>query len=263
MDAELVLAHVGELPTILNSADCCSFAEMATAREAFLHARLKQYGKDHMGKEEDIPLSCEVRLSPSITNGLMDVLHDVEPDLVVMGAHGRSRLRELVAGSTTAYLITHASCPVLSVPLKATPGGAFQRIVYASGYDANDQAVINTLVHFAEPYDATITVLHIFSEPAGNESARTTFEQRLRRRVSYPHLIFATRVADHASPAIAHYVEEKGADLLVMYEREHTGLAGLFHRDKVKHLALHTAVPLLSYNRRALAAYHLKTLTSL
>lgn len=34
-------------------------------------------------------------------------------DLVVMGAYGHSKVRELVVGSTTTYVINHASCPVL------------------------------------------------------------------------------------------------------------------------------------------------------
>lgn len=263
MDAELVLVHIGELPTIMNSADRCSFLEMEEARKADLTRRTRAYCQEYGNGNTSAGISCEVRLNSSVTDGLMEVLHDGEPDLVVMGAHGHNRLLEIVLGSTTRHLIAHAPCPVLSLPLHASPAGAFRRIVYASGYDADDQAVINTLAHFAEPYDATINVLHIFSQPAGNESARTTFEQRLRRRISYPHLQFTTRVAQQASRAITRYVEETGADLLVMYERNHTGLPGLFHRDKVQHLALRVGVPLLSYNRRALAARHLKTLTSM
>ncbi|HPO15495.1 MAG TPA: universal stress protein [Candidatus Hydrogenedentes bacterium] len=34
-------------------------------------------------------------------------------DFIVMGAYGHSKVRELVLGSTTAYAINHASCPVL------------------------------------------------------------------------------------------------------------------------------------------------------
>lgn len=34
-------------------------------------------------------------------------------DFIVMGAYGHSKVRELVLGSTTAYTLNHASCPVL------------------------------------------------------------------------------------------------------------------------------------------------------
>ena len=36
-----------------------------------------------------------------------------EADLVVMGAYGHSKVRELVVGSTTTYVINHATCPIL------------------------------------------------------------------------------------------------------------------------------------------------------
>lgn len=36
-----------------------------------------------------------------------------EADLVVMGAYGHTKVRELVVGSTTAYTINHSECPVL------------------------------------------------------------------------------------------------------------------------------------------------------
>lgn len=263
MDADLILVHIGELPTIMNTAGRDTFTRMEAARKAALIAQLKAYSKDVLGVSPDPSISCEVRLNSSVTHGLMELLQETAPDLIVMGTRGHSRLKELVAGSTTRYLIAHASCPVLSVPLQAPVAPSFHRIVYASGYDADDGTVINTVAHLAAPHGATITVLHVFAQPAGNESERTTQEQRLSRRVSYPYLRFASRVAEHTNSAIAQFAKEEDADLLVMYERDHSGILGLFHRDKVQHLALHTDVPLLSYNRRAVAAYHLKTLTSL
>jgi nucleotide-binding universal stress UspA family protein len=40
---------------------------------------------------------------------------DCAADLLVMGAYGHSKVRELVVGSTTAYAINRAPCPVLLV----------------------------------------------------------------------------------------------------------------------------------------------------
>lgn len=38
---------------------------------------------------------------------------ECEADLLVMGAYGHTKVRELVVGSTTAYAINHSPCPVL------------------------------------------------------------------------------------------------------------------------------------------------------
>lgn len=44
---------------------------------------------------------------------LVDYADEVKADLIVMGAYGHTKVREWVVGSTTAYTINHAPCPVL------------------------------------------------------------------------------------------------------------------------------------------------------
>ncbi|MDQ1257705.1 MAG: Universal stress protein [Candidatus Hydrogenedentes bacterium] len=53
-----------------------------------------------------------------LTNGdpsevIVEYAAECEADLLVMGAYGHTKVRELVVGSTTAYAINHAPCPVL------------------------------------------------------------------------------------------------------------------------------------------------------
>ncbi|HIJ64528.1 MAG TPA: universal stress protein [Candidatus Hydrogenedentes bacterium] len=38
---------------------------------------------------------------------------ECQADLLIMGAYGHTKVRELVVGSTTAYAVNHAPCPVL------------------------------------------------------------------------------------------------------------------------------------------------------
>lgn len=44
---------------------------------------------------------------------IVEFAKSTEADLIVMGAYGHSKVRELVVGSTTTYVINHAACPVL------------------------------------------------------------------------------------------------------------------------------------------------------
>lgn len=46
---------------------------------------------------------------------ITDYARECDAGLIVMGAYGHSKLRELVLGSATSYAINHASCPVLLV----------------------------------------------------------------------------------------------------------------------------------------------------
>ncbi len=44
---------------------------------------------------------------------LIDFAREREADLLVMGAFGHSKVRELLMGSTTHYILNHAPCPLL------------------------------------------------------------------------------------------------------------------------------------------------------
>lgn len=44
---------------------------------------------------------------------IVEVAKSAEADLIVMGAYGHSKVREFVVGSTTTYVINHATCPVM------------------------------------------------------------------------------------------------------------------------------------------------------
>jgi nucleotide-binding universal stress UspA family protein len=44
---------------------------------------------------------------------IMHTADTIKADLLVMGAYGHSKVRELVVGSTTAYALNHAGCPIL------------------------------------------------------------------------------------------------------------------------------------------------------
>ncbi len=46
---------------------------------------------------------------------ILDVIRELEPDLVVMGTHGRSKLDHLLIGSVTERVIRKAPCAVLTV----------------------------------------------------------------------------------------------------------------------------------------------------
>ena len=44
---------------------------------------------------------------------IIEVAKECSADLLVMGAYGHTKVRELVVGSTTAYAMNHAPCPLL------------------------------------------------------------------------------------------------------------------------------------------------------
>ena len=85
--------------------------------------------RDIAGRTGDLPgeeltahlrrhaVKAEVRLVPSAGAGVTDTLlaqaRSEAADLLVMGGYGHSRLREMLVGGTTRYILEHMTVPVL------------------------------------------------------------------------------------------------------------------------------------------------------
>lgn len=74
-------------------------------------------GRDIVGFLDRRGISVEhisVVVAGEIGETILTYAADLDVDLIVMGAHGRSRLREILTGSTTSYVLEHARVPVLT-----------------------------------------------------------------------------------------------------------------------------------------------------
>jgi len=250
LNAELVILHIAELPTIMNSsASAASFTEMEEEKKASIIGQLKKYTTDCF---KDIDSSSkilfEAKLNSSTVTGIVEAIIEADADLVVIGTKGQSKLKEVIMGSTAKGLVAKAPCPVLTIPENAL-FKEIKQIIYASDYNQNDIAALKRLADFAEVFNAEISVLHIFNNEPVKDSETAAFQRVLTEQVKYAHLKYDTVVSTNVADSLATYLSDNKADLLVMLEKENMGIINmLFHRDMVKKFAKHTTIPLMSYN---------------
>jgi nucleotide-binding universal stress UspA family protein len=168
--------------------------------------------------------------------------------MVVIGTKGQSKLKEVIMGSTAKGLVGKATCPVLAIPEEAVPR-EIKQIVYASDFNQYDLTALKRLAAFAKLYNAEISVLHIFHNEPVKDSETAVFQRLLTEQAKDAHLKYDTRVSDNIAESLVNYLQNKKADLLVMFEKENMGMFNmLFHKDMVKKFATHTTIPLMSYN---------------
>ncbi|HNU15955.1 MAG TPA: universal stress protein, partial [Chitinophagaceae bacterium] len=133
LNAELVILHIAELPTIMNSsASAASFTEMEEEKKASIIGQLKKYTTDCF---KDIDSSSkilfEAKLNSSTVTGIVEAIIEADADLVVIGTKGQSKLKEVIMGSTAKGLVAKAPCPVLTIPENAL-FKEIKQIIYAS-----------------------------------------------------------------------------------------------------------------------------------
>lgn len=100
--------HALQFATSIGEAWLVPFEVLTVSKngEAVL-AEAKQYLKAH-----DLQVEYTTREGDP-REVIVDFTRERQADLLVMGAFGHSKVRELLLGSTTQYVINHAPCPVL------------------------------------------------------------------------------------------------------------------------------------------------------
>ncbi|HVY32255.1 MAG TPA: universal stress protein [Polyangiaceae bacterium] len=110
-DAKLTLLHVWELPIypymefMLNSEVITSIEDRAVKRldEAITKVRAV------------LPSANSMLKTGTPWGGIIDAINELEPDLVVMGTHGRRGFSHLMLGSVAEKVVQLSPTPVLTV----------------------------------------------------------------------------------------------------------------------------------------------------
>ncbi|MCV0401803.1 MAG: universal stress protein [Nitrosopumilus sp.] len=96
-------------------------SNMSWARAQEVHDESENKAKEDLNKiknantVENVPISVEIIHNSSNSEGILSFAEKHNPDLIVMGSHGRSGFKKLVLGSVASQVVTKAKCPVLIV----------------------------------------------------------------------------------------------------------------------------------------------------
>lgn len=157
-------------------------------------------GKLHLANEVDVTFGfrprredCHLRLGKPAKE-IVAAARELDADLVVIAAHGRSGFRHLALGSTTDKIIRAAHCPVLVVrettrgPIKAEAEGiVLQRILVPVDFSGCAQEGARYASVFATGVGADLVFLHVVHLPdymkVGGIATRTYRPQLLENAI--------------------------------------------------------------------------------
>lgn len=249
-NAELILLNIGELPTAISSNSYFpSFSELGESEKASAIAKLKEYAAKYPDTSDSgFKIQFIAKLNSSPKDGVLEAINEIGADLVVVGTKGQSRLKQLIVGSTTKALVESAPCPVLAIPENAL-FREIKQIVYASDFDPNDIPAIKEVIPISQVYHAKVAVLHLFQNELKVQAEAKAFQKRLNEEVKYVHLKYDTDASHNIAESLVNYLKVNQADLLVMYEKEKTGIIGWFQKSMVKQFVDYAeTIPFMSFN---------------
>jgi nucleotide-binding universal stress UspA family protein len=159
-------------------------------------------------------------------------------DLIVMGTHGRTGLRRLVAGSIAEAVLRRARCPVLALRTPELPPEAerVQVILHPTDFSSCSEPALQVARSLARDYGARLVVIHLIPSDVLVQEAVVMLEnpredldslETMRKRLDGPDLKFPVEVRlDHgdAMAEIPRVAGELGCGLIVMGTHGRTGL---------------------------------------
>jgi nucleotide-binding universal stress UspA family protein len=166
-------------------------------------------------------------------------------DLIILGTTGEGNLLEKAFGSVSTHVARFAHCPVLLVPGNCKCGN-FEEVVYASNYQAADEAMVKKLLTITGPEINNIHFVHIDNETKSPYHVEEVlYEQAQLYGTSTIGFNSVEIECPNVQEGIVQYASDILADLIVMGTMHRNFLERLFHKSVTQQVVFHTTVPLL------------------
>jgi nucleotide-binding universal stress UspA family protein len=187
----------------------------------------------------------------TFTQGSEEIVNHAEShshDLIVMGSHGASGLKELVLGSNAQKVVEEAKTPVLIVKENVKKLN-IKNMVFASTFLEDVHRPFHQIIDFADLMEAYNNLLYVnvpksFEESQESESRMKSFLTRCPRGTCSINVFNA----ETPEKGILQFAEDRGMDVIAIVTHGRKGIKGLFASSLAEKLVNHSAVPILSVN---------------
>ena len=178
------------------------------------------------------------------------IAEDFICDMVVMGSHGSSGLREMFIGSNTEKIVRTSQIPVLVIKNR-TENFVVDKVVFACNFSMEFLPSFKKLLIWLEPFSAKLQLLHV--NTPDNFSRRSELEEKifkflLQAEVEDISIFDTVAYYDDATveDGIFSYCYKYEADLVAIPTHGRVGLSHYFNRSIGEHLVNHSDIPILT-----------------
>jgi nucleotide-binding universal stress UspA family protein len=180
-----------------------------------------------------------------------DVAEEYGADLVVMGSHGASGIKEFLIGSNTEKVVRHSNIPVLIIKYNPILTD-FEHVVFAC--DFSDES-ITPYINARNLFKKLGSKIHLIYVNLPNESFRSTSEVEAKvigflkmAEGNLDHLGDVKYYSDYTiEQGILNYANALGADIIALATHGRTGLAHLLEGSISEDVANHSTLPVMTF----------------
>lgn len=170
-------------------------------------------------------------------------------DLLVMGTHGMTGIREWIIGSNTQKILRQVSCPVLAIKHDILQP-AFKKIAFVSDFRPGTPKAFEKMLDFARIFNAEVTLANMdepgfFSEsPLATRKSMRHFQEDGHSRGCPCHLYrLQNGSLEHSLQKL---IEEEGIDLVVIPTHVSGSFFRVFSAGFAESVVNHMDVPVMT-----------------
>ena len=170
-------------------------------------------------------------------------------NLIVMGTHGVSGLKEIFVGTNTYRVVTLSDIPVLTMQKKLDKKG-FKNILIPIDNSLHSREKVNIAMVFAEVYGAKI---HIIGLPNSEDKLelkqfkiKLESVEKIVKEDKLPYITTIVKGQSIAKNAIK-YAEKNKCDLIVINTGHESNVTGSFLGAFAQQIVNHSKIPVLSF----------------
>jgi nucleotide-binding universal stress UspA family protein len=185
-----------------------------------------------------------------MNKGIDKIENYIEPlgiDLVVMGSHGATGIRELVVGSQTERVVRHASAPVLVIKHKPE-NIKFEKIVFASTFHEDPAKAVAEVLKLAALWKGVVHLLYVGLEK--DKQAKAEIDEKINAlEAQFPSATFTRNFITTNDPewGIKHASKDIAPDAIALTTQVKTGTF-IFSHSLAESLVNHETLPVLVIN---------------
>ena len=183
----------------------------------------------------------------SVSDEICSLVQEEKIDLIIMGTHGTSGIKEFFAGSNAYSVVKQAACPVLTIRKKISPG--FKKNLLPIRLERSSRQKVDYAIAIARLFNATLLVTGFTAEK--NKASRFKVKQyvaQVERYLTEQHISYTSQCIFEPNFIKEMLVSARlsKADLVVIMSDHDFSLDQLLKGPYAEQFVNHATVPMLS-----------------
>lgn len=171
-----------------------------------------------------------------------------EADMIIMGTHGASGLKEFLIGSNAEKVVRNAPIPVLTVK-NMVSNPRIEKIAYATDFSEETERVFPSVKKFADLFGAKIEMVKVVTESTFETGYQTKKNiEHFKRHFKDEHVTAWVYNDLTTHKGIRHFAHSASANIIALGTHGRQGLARLFEGSVAEKLVNHSSLPVLILN---------------